>query len=123
VDIRHLRSFVAVAREQSYTRAARRLGVAQPTLSQQIQALERELGVVLIERSNRTLVADQRHISRNGWRFATWISPRQQPTTPAPSMVPRWALQQGESGSRRQQAMTRLESSCFGRLRPQARFP
>jgi LysR family transcriptional regulator, transcription activator of glutamate synthase operon len=54
VEIRHLRSFVAVAREQSYTRAARRLRVAQPALSQQIQALERELGVVLIERSNRT---------------------------------------------------------------------
>lgn len=54
MEIRHLRSFVAIAREQSYTRAAARLRVAQPALSQQIQALERELGIVLIERSNRT---------------------------------------------------------------------
>jgi DNA-binding transcriptional LysR family regulator len=45
---------VAVARERSFTRAARALRVAQPALSQQLRALELELGVVLIERTNRT---------------------------------------------------------------------
>jgi LysR family transcriptional activator of glutamate synthase operon len=54
MEIRHLRSLVALAREGNYTRAARRLHIAQPALSQQIQALERELGVVLVARTNRT---------------------------------------------------------------------
>jgi DNA-binding transcriptional LysR family regulator len=54
VDLRQLKSFVVIAEERSFTRAARRLRVAQPALSQQIQALEAELGVVLIERTNRT---------------------------------------------------------------------
>jgi len=54
VELRHLRSLVTLAREGNFTRAARRLRIAQPALSQQIRSLERELGVLLVARTNRT---------------------------------------------------------------------
>ena len=56
MDIRQLRYFIAIVEEKSVSAAARRLHLSQPPLSQQLKAMEEELGTPLLERSGKHML-------------------------------------------------------------------
>src|SRR5260221_14776545 len=55
MEINQMRTFCAVARAGSFTRAAEDLRIAQPSLSQQIRTLEKKIGTPLVERMGRSV--------------------------------------------------------------------
>lgn len=64
MELRHLRYFVAVAEGLSFTKAAQRLRLAQPSLTRQVRNLEDEIGVRLLDRSNNRVA-----LTEEGRRF------------------------------------------------------
>ena len=72
MDIRVLRYFLTVAREESFSKAAETLYLSHPTLSRQIREMEEELGVQLLIRTNRNaqLTPEGQRLRRRGQE--TW---------------------------------------------------
>ena len=58
-DMADLAAFAAVAEEQSFTRASRRLGISQSALSQIVRRLEERLGLRLLDRTTRSVAPTQ----------------------------------------------------------------
>src|SRR5512146_3429615 len=91
MELRHLRYFVAVAADLSFTKAAARLHLAQPSLTRQIHNLEEELGVRLLNRS-------QSHVALTEEGRAFLLDARRVLTLASESIQAVQRLSRGESG-------------------------
>jgi DNA-binding transcriptional LysR family regulator len=94
VELRHLRALVAVAEARSFSRAATRLGYAQSAVSQQIAALERSVGLPLVERPGGPRPVSLTEAGRVLVRHAEQVVGRM-----AAARADLHALSAGESGS------------------------
>ena len=74
MELRVLRYFLTVAKEQSFTKAAEQLHITQPTLSRQLAALEEELGTVLFNRGGRNVTLTDEGILLSGEPLKSSIS-------------------------------------------------
>ena len=89
MELYQLKYFVEVAREQSFTRAARRLNLAIPALSLQIQSLEKELGTGLMIRGRRqTVLTPAGEILFEKAQTLLGIAESVKPVMPPPSETP-----------------------------------
>ena len=120
LETRQLRSFVAVAEEGQVTRAARRLYLAQPALTQAIAKLETQVGVSLLERHPRGVrLTDAGHVFLAKARVATAAVDAVESTAEALQRAARTSLAWGFVGSPPMLQAPEL-FSAFMRARPDA---
>src|SRR5271168_5203314 len=94
VELRHIRYFLAVAEEQHFTRAAAKVGIGQPPLSQQIKDLEREVGAALFHR-----LAHGAELTEAGKAFLTGV--KEMPLIAERASMAARRAARGETGSLR----------------------